>query len=43
MNAYNHRLSGTDKHALDWARLKLLLDGLEVKKIRQYRRYSQVA
>ncbi|MEN8670767.1 MAG: IS66 family insertion sequence element accessory protein TnpB [Ketobacter sp.] len=40
---FNHRLSGTDKHALDWARLKLLLDGLEVKKIRQYRRYSQAA
>ena len=29
------------KRALYWVSLKLLLDGLEIKKIRQYKRYSR--
>jgi len=29
-----------EKRARDWTSLKLFLDGLEVKKIRQYKRYS---
>ncbi len=37
---FNYQSSGSDKQALDWTHLKLLLDGLEVKKIRQYKRYS---
>jgi transposase len=37
---FNFRSSGAEKRALDWVSLKLLLDGLEVKKIRQYKRYS---
>ncbi len=28
------------KQALDWTQLKLLLDGIEVQKSRQYKRYS---
>jgi len=37
---FNIRAGAGVKHALDWVSLKLLLDGLEVKKIRQYKRYS---
>lgn len=37
---FNYRSHSTDKQALDWTQLKLLLDGLEVKKIRQFKRYS---
>jgi transposase len=37
---FNYRAQSNDKQLLDWAQLKLLLDGLEVKKIRQYKRYS---
>ena len=37
---FNVRGSTGSKRALDWVSLKLLLDGLEVKKIRQYKRYS---
>lgn len=37
---FNYRAQSADKQALDWTQLKLLLDGLEVKKIRQYKRYS---
>lgn len=40
---FNYRPGGTDKQSLDWTRLKLLLEGLEVKKFRQYRRYSHAA
>ena len=28
------------KKSLDWTQLKLLLDGIEIKKSRQYKRYS---
>jgi transposase len=37
---FNYWAQSNDKKLLDWAQLKLLLDGLEVKKIRQYKRYS---
>ena len=37
---FNVRASTEAKRALDWVGLKLLLDGLEVKKVRQYKRYS---
>lgn len=37
---FNYRSQGDVKRSLDWAQLKLLLDGLEVKKVRQYKRYS---
>lgn len=37
---FNYRADGDLKRMLDWTQLKLLLDGLEVKKIRQYKRYS---
>jgi len=32
-------VSSVEKKALDWTGLKLLLDGLQVKKIRQHKRY----
>ena len=40
---FNYRASGADKKILSWAHLKLLLDGLGVKKIRQYKRYIHAA
>lgn len=40
---FNVRAGAADKRALDWMSLRLLLDGLEVKKIRQYKRYSHRA
>lgn len=40
---FHFRQSAPDKQLLDWAHLKLLLDGLEMEKIRQYKRYSQAA
>lgn len=40
---FHHPANGSDKKALDWVHLKLLLDGLEVKKIRQHKRYSHAA
>jgi transposase len=36
---FNFRTSNTGKSLLDWTQLKLLLDGIEVNKIRQYKRY----
>jgi transposase len=32
--------NGVDKLALDWTRLKLLLEGIDVRERRQYKRYS---
>jgi transposase len=37
---FNYKASDSHKQRLDWTQLKLLLDGLEVKKIRQYKRYN---
>lgn len=37
---FNFRPSNTGKSALDWLQLKLLLDGVELQKIRRYKRYS---
>ncbi len=37
---FNFRACALGKRPLDWAGLRLLLDGIEVKKIRQYKRYS---
>lgn len=34
------RSHSAGKQALDWTRLKLLLEGIEVKNTRQYKRYS---
>jgi len=40
---FNVRSGSHDKQLFSWVQLKLLLDGLEVKKIRQYKRYSHAA
>ncbi|TQV65602.1 IS66 family insertion sequence element accessory protein TnpB [Exilibacterium tricleocarpae] len=37
---FNFRTSAQGKRQIDWAQLRLLLDGIEVKRIRQYKRYS---
>lgn len=37
---FHVRSTAATKQLFDWTQLKLLLDGLEVKKIRQYKRYS---
>lgn len=37
------RVSATGQRALGWADLQLLLDGIEVKKIRQLKRYRRAA
>lgn len=37
---FNYRGNDDAKRRLDWTQLRLLLEGLEVKKIRQYKRYS---
>ncbi len=37
---FNFRSSLDGKRTLDWASLRLLLSGVEVKKVRQYKRYS---
>ncbi len=38
---FNYQTSGPDKQSLDWLGLKLLLEGIEVKKTRQYKRFSR--
>ena len=37
---FNYRSETGDKRCLDWTQLKLLLEGLEIKKARQYKRYT---
>lgn len=37
---FNYSQQTPDKQPLDWLQLKLLLDGVKVKKIRQYKRYK---
>lgn len=38
---FHYETSPSGKQPLDWAQLKLLLEGIELKKTRQYRRYSR--
>ncbi len=37
---FNYQAESELKRVLNWTQLKLLLDGLKVQKIRQYKRYS---
>lgn len=34
--------TGLDKQRMNWTQLKLLLEGIELKKTRQYRRYNRI-
>lgn len=36
---FNYKASSSTRRALDWMRLKWLIEGIEVKNIRQYKRY----
>lgn len=38
---FNYRTSTTGKQLLDALQLKLLLEGIEVKKVRQYKRFAR--
>lgn len=38
---FNRIATGDIKKEMDWLSLRLLLDGIEVKKIRQYKRFSR--
>lgn len=40
---FNIRNTGSDKQLFSWVQLKLLLDGIEVQKVRQYKRYVHAA
>lgn len=40
---FNYNRSAQEKQLLDWTQLKLLLEGIEVKNTRQYRRYSHAS
>jgi transposase len=37
---FQYRSDGEEKMALDWTRLKLLLEGIDLQERRQYKRYS---
>jgi transposase len=37
---FNRTASSESKKLLDWLSLRLLLDGIEMKKIKQYKRFS---
>jgi len=37
---FNYSEHEAEKQPLDWLQLKLLLDGVKVNKIRQYKRYK---
>lgn len=39
---FHIRATADAKQLFDWTQLKLLLEGLEVKKVRQYKRFSSV-
>ncbi len=39
---FNFRTNTQGKASLNWTDLQLLIEGLEVKKIRQYKRYSRL-
>lgn len=36
---FQHRVDGADKVTLDWTQLKMMLEGIELKNTRQYKRY----
>ncbi len=38
---FNYATSATGKRSLDWLQLKLLLEGIDLKKPRQYKRFSR--
>ncbi len=38
---FNYRPSTAGKLALDWLQLKLLIDGIEIEKQRQYKRFDR--
>lgn len=38
---FNRTMSSDVKKEIDWLALRLLLDGIEMKKIRQYKRFSR--
>jgi transposase len=38
---FHYKTSGREKQCLDWTQLKLLLEGIEIKKMHQYRRYNR--
>ncbi len=38
---FNYRASTTGKQLLDALQLKLLLEGIEIKKVRQYKRFTR--
>jgi transposase len=38
---FNYRASATGKQLLDALQLRLLLEGIEVKKVRQYKRFTR--
>lgn len=38
---FNRALTGDTKQPIDWLALRLLLDGIEMKKVRQYKRFSR--
>jgi len=37
---FQHRPGGTDKVILDWTQLKLILEGIELRNTRQYKRFQ---
>ena len=38
---FHHRSSASGKQALDWLQLKLLIEGIEIEKRRQYKRFDR--
>jgi transposase len=38
---FNYRSSATGKQLLDWMQLKLLLEGIDLKNTRQYKRFAR--
>lgn len=38
---FNYRSSTSGKRSLDWLQLKLLIEGIEVKKSRQFKRFAR--
>jgi transposase len=38
---FNYQASSTGKRSLDWLQLKLVLEGIDLKKARQYKRFAR--